>query len=171
MTELREFLVLNFKITWTLIDIGYRGSDIFYGELQPIEIINYAISLLEEDCFDEEVVELACEDERNIDEINKYVKNLSEKETNADKNLEMKKWMVCYVNKNLQYKYDNYIEGLIELGDIWVKLGMPKNCPHVFQGVDNNILPGDYYTQQNYDDLYRRHTSWIIKTIGEINSE
>lgn len=160
MMKLEEFRKLNLSITWTLIDIGYKGSEIFQDELFSDEIIDYAISRLSDDNYLDEVAELAGERVENTEEINRYVKILSAYE-GYDFEKEFEKWVVCYVNKNIQKKYDNCIDGLIELGDIWIKLGMPKDSPHIFQGVDNCISPQEYYTIENYENLYQSHINWV----------
>lgn len=160
MIELKEFIKLGLHITWTLIDIGFKGSDVFCNELKASDIIEYAESILYLDDYHEEVAELASESEENIYEIDKYVKILSSYEK-CERSLEFEKWVVCYVNKHIQKKYDNCIDGLIELADIWVKLEMPKDYPFIFQGVDNELIPEEYYTMQNYEKLYQDHINWI----------
>lgn len=159
---------MNLPITWTLIDIGFKGSEIFRDELTANEIIDYAISLLTNDNYFEEVAELAIEREENKEEINRYVNILSSYEK-CDKNKEFEKWVLCYVNKMLQKKCKNCIDGLIELGDIWLKLGMPKDSPHIFQGVNNTITPQEYYTMQNYENLYRAHINWVKNKLSKFS--
>lgn len=160
MIKLDEFIKLKLPITWTLIDIGFKGSDIFFGELETLDIIEYAESLLYLDNYYAEVAELAGEKKENIFEVDKYIKILSSYE-NCCWELEFEKWTVCYVNKCIQTKYDNCIYGLVELADIWVKLKMPKDSPFVFQGVNNSIKPEEYYTMQNYEKLYQSHVDWV----------
>ena len=38
-----------------------------------------------------------------------------------------------------------------KLGDIWAYLEFPPDSPHVFQGINNEITPEEYYTMQNYN--------------------
>ena len=167
MMKLEDFRKLNLLVTWTLIDIGYKGSEIFQDELSSNEIIDYAISLLNNDNYLEEVAELSGERAENTEEINRYIKILSAYEK-CDKDKEFEKWIMCYVNKNIQKKYENCIDGLMELGDIWLKLGMPKDSPHIFQGVDNSILPQEYYTMQNYENLYQAHINWVKNKLSKM---
>lgn len=158
--KLQEFKKLELSITWTLIDIGYKGSKIFQDELSSNEVINYAISLLDYDNYSWEVLELAGEKEVNTEEIDRHIKILSSYEM-CNRDVEFEKWVVWYVSKHIQKKYDNYIDGLIELGDIWIKLGMPKDSPHIFQGLNNGISPQKYYTLENYENLYDAHVKWL----------
>ena len=63
-------------------------------------------------------------------------------------------------------KQNNCVNGLSVLNDIWLKLGVVENCPHIFQGVGNDILPEDYYTKENYSKLYDAHLTWLEKEIN-----
>ena len=168
MIALNEFKSLGLSITWALIDIGFKGDETFGGELSPIDILNYAASLLQQEVYPEEVAELAGELEQNVDDIDRYVKILSSQE-GIDRNIEFQKWMVCYVNSHLK-KNNNVVNGLVELGAMWIKLGMPPNAPYVFQGVNNNVSPADYYTSQNYERLLRQHGLWIEEQLIKLHS-
>ena len=170
MIDLDEFRNLGLNITWTLIDIGLKGDKTFYNELTPKDILHYAASVLEQDVYPQAVGELAGTPENDIDEIDRYVKILASQE-GIDRDKEFQKWVVCYVNHHIQKKHDNPIDGLMELGDIWLKLGMPNHCPHIFQGVNNNISPKEYYTLQNYENMLQRHTDWIKNELFNLQSE
>lgn len=167
MMKLEEFRKLNLSVTWTLIDTGYKGSEVFRDELSSDEVIDYAISLLSNDNYLEEVAELAGESAENTEEINRYIKTLSTYEK-YDKDKEFEKWVICYVNKSIQKKYDNCIDGLMELGDIWLKLGIPQDSPHIFQGANNSISPQEYYTMQNYENLYQAHINWVKNKLSKM---
>ena len=38
---------------------------------------------------------------------------------------------------------------------------MPKDSPHIFQGLNNGISPQKYYTLENYENLYDAHVKWL----------
>jgi len=171
MSKLEKFNELGVRITWKLIDLGFKRSDIFKDELSTREIIDYAISIMiKEDNVAVDIIDLACEYDTNVDKINKCVKKLAEKE-NAKYEFEYRKWRVIYVLRNLPNCEVDFINGLIELGDIWVKLGFPSDSPHLFQGRHNDVIPDQYYTQKNYDALLHRHIEWIKNEIGAIKTE
>ena len=168
MKKLKIFNELGLCITWKLIDLGFKGSEVFQGELSTKEIIDFAVSIMEKgQNADADVINLACEYEANADGVDKYVKQLAQKE-NTEYCFEYRKWRVLYVLHNLPAPETEFIEGLIALGDIWVKLNFPSDSPHVFQGRYNNIAPEQYYTQGNYNNLFRRHVEWINTEMSQI---
>ena len=84
MVKLIEFEELRLPITWNLIDIGFKSDTVFRDELLASDIVEYAISLL---AFDDSnlVLELAAEDKRDTEQIDKYVKNLHRRRTLSEK--------------------------------------------------------------------------------------
>lgn len=164
MIKIKEFNDYDFKITWKLLYLGYRGNDVFANQLSVSDILNYAIEQLENEACDELVCELASEYERNTENIANLLKELAEKE-DSNENLESRKWRALIVAKELATKNDNFINGLLSLGDLWIQLGFPKDSPHVFQGKDNNIAPEEYYTEENYCKIYEEHIAWLNNEI------
>lgn len=164
---IKEFEKLGMSITWTLIDIGYKGSEAFKDQLSVQEIINYAILLLESGQVNEKIINIAGESHQNEEKANEYIKILAKSE-NVDRELEYEKWIVWYVNHGVQEKFEDPITGLLELGNLWLSLGEIPDCPHVFQGVNNDILPEEYYTRENYERLYNAHKEWLKEKIRYI---
>jgi hypothetical protein len=169
MMQLKEFSDLKLDITWNLIDIGFRGSENFKNELSAKEIINYSSDLLNQGVDNLRIAELAAEKDSNIDEIDNLIRSLAKSEKDVDRGEEQQKWTVAYVVKCLKTKYSNCVDGLMELGNIWLKIGLPSNTPHVFQGLNNDIPPADYYTCENYDRLYDAHLKWVQKELDVLN--
>jgi hypothetical protein len=56
----------------------------------------------------------------------------------------------------------------MSLFDFWAQLDYPIDSPHVIQGRGNNITPEEYYTQENYDNIYNMHVDWLKKEIKYI---
>lgn len=164
MTKLIEFSNYGLMITWSLINIGYRGSEIFKEELTAEEIINYSISRVVEEDDNPLVFELACEFAQNRNEVAVYVEKLTIQE-NKDYEIEFRKWRVLYVINHLPNPNMEYVKGLLELGDIWAFFNFPKDSPHVYQGRNNKLTPNQYYTQENFDKLLEKHREWIVKEI------
>jgi len=156
-----NFSEIGIGITWKLIDLGFKGSDVFKNELSAKEIIDFAtmqmLKTLDEEA---DIASLACEYVTNEDEINDLVKKLALKE-DTEYCIEYRKWQVLYVKMHLPKADTDFFAGLLELGDIWCTLEFPTDSPHIFQGKDNNITPKQYYTQENYNYLLRKHVEWI----------
>lgn len=170
MIGLIDFTNLKLKITWTLIDIGYRGSGAFQYQLTTREILDYASSLLVNDDISDDVVQLAAANEKDEEVIAKYVRRLSLQE-NADRSVELKKWCACYLKKGLIYDECNYINGLVMLTDLWINIHETADFPYTFQGVENNISPKEYYTRENYERLYLKSCEWLEKTLTQLQEE
>ena len=95
--------------------------------------------------------------ETETEEINKILKKLSLKEKTTF-NLEFRKWRIIYVINTIKnIDKNDYISGLIELGDLWEKLGYPQDTPHIIQGRFNTFTPEEYYTEENYKFLLIKH--------------
>lgn len=174
MIQLKDFKDKGFNVSWKLINIGFHGSEEFYEELSSKDIINYAISILESDFKDSVykrlVEEIACEYEENYKKLDYNIKELVKLENNIDYKLEFRKWVYMYVSINLKKNSDN-IQGLIELTELWAKLDFPDFSPHIVQGVNNDIIPQDYYTTENYNYLLRKHFEWLEGELKNIQNE
>ena len=174
MIQLKDFKDKGFNVSWKLINIGFHGSEEFYEELSSKDIINYAISILESDFKDSVykrlVEEIACEYEENYGKLDYNIKELVKLENNIDYKLEFRKWVYMYVSINLKKNSDN-IQGLIELTELWAKLDFPDFSPHIVQGVNNDIIPQDYYTTENYNYLLRKHFEWLEGELKNIQNE
>jgi len=168
MRKLENIKIKGFCITWKLIDLGYKGCDYFQNELSTREIIDYAISIMMDDeNTDNIITDLACEYETQEDKVDRYVKQLAEKE-NTEYDLEYRKWRVLYVMQNLPNPEMEFINGLIELGDIWAKFDFPSDSPHVYQSRQNDMTPEQYYTQENFSKLLSKHKEWIDSEVNHI---
>jgi hypothetical protein len=167
MVKIKDFIEKGFKITWTLIDLGFEGSAKFEKQLDGQDIIDYAVGRVEKGDDTFEAVLLAGLPSPKDEEINSLLKHLSKNEK-VDCDVEFRKWRVIYVLKHLPNTKDEYIQGLIELGDIWAKFDFPDDSPHVFQGRNNLITPEKYYTKENYEKLLENHKKWLDKEVADL---
>lgn len=169
MIKIEEFKKYDFKTTWKLLNIGFKGSNIFANQLYPNDILEYAIEKLEANDCDDLVCELASEYENNTEEIDSLLRQLSCKE-DTDESLELRKWRVVFVAQEIANKKDNCIDGLISLGDLWINMGYTEDSPHIFQGRENSITPEQYYTDKNYCNIFEHHIEWLKKEIEYIQN-
>lgn len=117
MIKIENFIDYGFLVTWKLISIGFKGSDMFKNQLGVNDILDYAILKMQEDNCEELVYELACEYPGNVNEIDDLLKVLAKDEC-SDEYLEFRKWRIICVSKKLQCKNENLIYGLMELAEI-----------------------------------------------------
>ena len=170
MIKIKDFIEIGFKISWTLLYIGFNGSEMFKKQLEGQDIINYTVTKMEEGDDSLDVVLLASTNVTNDNEINELLFKLSNSET-IDYDIEYRKWRVIYVTKHLPNDQVDYIQGLIELGDIWAMLDFPDDSPHIFQGRNNSMTPNEYYTQENYFLLLKNHREWIEKEVSQLKNK
>lgn len=159
MIKIEDIKRLGLLITWKLL---YKG--ICERQLGEEDVIMYAIEKLEEGDTRKEICELAGTyvDERK--EICNLLDELAEQE-NAPDDFEGRKIRAAIVSKALRVKNDDYINGLLDLTDLWIDLGCPNDSPHIIQGRENDITPMEYYTIANYNFLYEKNIEWLKREL------
>lgn len=152
----------NLKVNWTTIIIGWRGFGKFPRQLSAKDVIDYAVSLVSDDeSQPAEVWELAS---LSVSDTEKIYEILSRFPMNNWEQ-EQRKWRAILVKQLLVDIPTDYIQGLITLTDFWDKFGFPDDSPHILQGINNEISPTDYYTQENYTKILEAHRKWIESEI------
>lgn len=159
MIRLENIKNLGLSITWRLLYIA-----ICEKQLDEEDVIAYAIEKLEDGDIGSEICELAGLKADEPDDIRHLLLGLAKQENTQD-NIESRKIRAAIVSNALRIKEDNCINGLMNLTDLWVKLGCPSDSPHVIQGRDNNITPEEYYTIKNYNFLYEKNMEWLKKEL------
>jgi len=167
MMKITDFIENDIKVSWKLLYLGFGGDAKFSGQLTGRDIVSYAISKSEENDCPLDVILLASANERNTEEIRGLLKKLSSDE-NTDIDIEFRKLRVLYVIQHLPNIDEEYIQGLIKLGDIWAHFDFSSDSPHAFQGLNNTITPEKYYTKENYEKLLQSHRNWIKQEIFEL---
>ena len=161
MTYLDDFKKLGFDITWKLISLGYISNSPFSNELLIDDIMDYAVNLYENATTDTLLFNLIVLEKDDSQNIFNMIKKLSDKEK-TDYSIEYRKWEILFVWKKVSFIDQNYMDFLLDLSDLWIKLGSPKNFPCVIQGVNNDMTPEDYYSLQNYNTVIKEMKQWII---------
>lgn len=159
MVIVQDFLELGLNISWRLLNICFSEH-----QMQAQEIIAFAYDLLEKGEDSALVCDLAGAYPNEEDRILALLEQLVEEE-NTQNDFEKKKLRVVLVKKVLNVKNHDCIQGLMDLSDLWGSLGYPNDSPHIIQGRDNNIEPVQYYTKENYDDLFAKNLSWVEKEL------
>lgn len=68
--------------------------------------------------------------------------------------------MLEEILENLSY---NCLYDLIGLTDFWLYWENPADKPHIIQGIDSDMSPTDYYSDDNFNKLLKAHQIWIIE--------
>lgn len=159
--KIKDIKNLNFNITWRLLIKGLLERRITVDD-----ITEYAVEQLEKGNDKIEICELAWNN-GNMDETLKCLYELADEEE-SEGELEERKLRAVILNNRLKKKKSNYVDGLLELTDLWIELGCPADSPHIIQGQDNEISPSEYYTESNYNYLFEKNKKWLKKEIDYI---
>lgn len=139
MISLECIKKLNLQITWRLLYIG-----VLEQQISTEDVIDYAIDRLSNDSSIE-VCELAGLNANESETMRDVLWHLVEQEK-SNHEFEFRKLRAAIVSNTLKVKKENYLDGLMELTDMWIGLGYPSDSPHIIQGHGNNMSPKDYYT-------------------------
>lgn len=147
---------LKINISWKMIYIGLCN-----GNISTYEVVDYAMKQIERGDTRPEIFELAGAYADDYEYILGLVQDLVE--VSLDESLESRKIRLAIVFEKIKNKNRNFVDGLIELTELWDSLGFPEDSPHIVQGVNNTLSPNEYYSQENYDELYRLNYEWFMK--------
>lgn len=164
MIKLSEIKELDIKITWKMIFIGLCEK-----QISTKDVINYAVEQISNNEEKIEVLELAGESENDHEYILSLVRKLQEDSLNYD--IEKRKIRIAIVKNTISKKNNNFIDGLLELTDLWCRLGYPDDSPHIIQGLDNFLSPTEYYTKENYDILYKKNYEWFVEELSFLQKQ
>ena len=77
--------------------------------------------------------------------------------------ISLKKWRLVMLEEIIENLSYDCLYDLIELTDFWVYWKNPADKPHIIQGVDSDMSPIDYYSDDNFNKLLKAHQIWIIE--------
>ena len=165
---IQKLQALGFKITWTLLKIGYEGQDFLPKLISSDAISQYAECLVEtmESGYELIVQLISPADEMEFCQV---LEKLAQAEK-VQQSVQQRKLRVYVVLEALETLPNDYFNGLLELTDTWVSLGLPDDCPHVVQGRNNSYTPQEYYTQDMFDSLLAKNKQWAKAEIEYIKS-
>ena len=165
---IQQLKELGFRINWTLLKIGYEGQTYLPKLISIDNILQYAECLMEtmKSGYESIVQLIISKDEMEFqDELEKLV--MSE---TVNVSIQQRKLRVYVVQTALENLPADYLNGLFELNDLWVSLGLPNDCPHIIQGRDNLYTPQEYYTQAVFDLLLAKNKQWVLDEIKAIRA-
>jgi hypothetical protein len=167
MSKLNEIESLGLKITWSLIFLGLYGHGQMEPQISKDDVVNYSCAIISADSqFNEEIVLLTWNSISDY-EMKNILTKLMQKE-HLDIQLEFRKWRALIVNQTILSFVKNkidYLNGLIELTELWASFGYPDDSPHVIQGRNNDLTPQEYYSKKMFDSSLQEHQRWVEKEI------
>jgi hypothetical protein len=165
---IQQLKELGFNINWTLLRIGYEGQQFLPRLISSDNILQYAECLLESMDSGYELIAQLID---SNDEMEFH--NVLEKLALAERvipSIQQRKLRVYVVHETLKTLPEDYCNGLFELTDLWISLGLPDDCPHTIQGRNNSYTPQEYYTQDTFDLLLAKNKKWVKEEINAIRA-
>lgn len=166
--ELRDLKRYGVTLNWNIIRLGFDGFQYMPGQFSVHDIEEYAGQCLLKG--DDRIAIASLSSASHLDEyeIDEAFDKLTDKSTIEKDKI---KWVAVYLLKTLDsLDNTNYVEGLLEIGDVWAMFEFPKYSPHIFQGKNNRISPSEYYTSKNYVTLLKANRRWAEKIILELEA-
>ncbi|HET8730085.1 MAG TPA: DUF2247 family protein [Moraxellaceae bacterium] len=157
-----ERLKAHGLIDWSVLQFGMSsnryGSTIF---VTPNDVSDYAME--EIGSLPEDLVpicgELIGAESADADKIIVALGVLSQR-FGQSLDIAKRKWRAVFLEALLEELGSDPVYDLLKMGEFWAEWGMGDK-PYVVQGVDNNIEPGDYYTESNLLMAMDAHNKWL----------
>ena len=167
MNKLNYLKDIGFRISWKLISIGLLGKDEIPVLLTYDDVLEYLDSLLM-DVNDQtnNIIRLIC----TKDDCVQFADILTRlaNEDHSDPDIQKRKWRVYLVNNIIEHKNGDYMQGLLELMEFWISMGMPDDCPQIFPSSGRKEIVEDYFTQASYDLNLNKNREWLNREIQNI---
>lgn len=167
MNKLCVLKNLGFKISWNLIAIGLYGN----GEIPPLithlDVVDYLDGLLTDiDEQTENIIALICEKE-DCKKFDRLLKKLAS-EDDSNIAVQKRKWRAYLLKNLIDNINEDSLQGLLELMEFWVSMGIPDNCPQTFPNSDNKKSIQEYFTQASYEFNLNKNREWLNEEIQSI---
>lgn len=54
-----------------------------------------------------------------------------------------------------------YVDALLEISEFWLDLKSPVDMPFQFQGIENQLTPQEFYTEEYLSKVVLSHENWL----------
>lgn len=156
---------MGFKISWKLIIIGLFGDDEIPPSITHSDVVEYLDSLLIDiNEQTDNIITLICEKD-NSAEFDSVLKKLASEDT-SDIAIQNRKWRACLLKILIENISKDCLQGLLELMEFWVSMGIPTDCPQTFPSNKKSVQ--DYFTQASYEFNVNNNQEWLNEEILSI---
>ena len=167
MNKLYALKNFGFKISWNLIAIGLFGKDEIPTLITKIDILEYLYdSLTNINEQTKDIVTLICEQD-NSEKFNSFIKRLAQKDS-ADIVVQKRKWRAYLLKDLIDNINDDSLQGMLELMEFWISMGLPTDCPQKIPSSDNQNSLQDYFSQASYEFNLDKNQKWLKEEILRI---
>lgn len=158
---------LGFKISWNLIAIGLYGNGEIPSLITRLDIVDYLDSLLTDiDEQTDNIIALICEKEDSA-KFDRILEELANKD-NSSIAIQKRKWRVCLLKILLDNINGDSLQGMLELMEFWVSMGMPNDCPQTFPKGNNKKSIQEYFTPASFEFNLNKNRKWVNEEIRYI---
>lgn len=167
MKCINEFRNNNIPFSWNELKIGRFGylDNEFYlqGILDDEFVMKYTLEYLsktenEENSYVWELGSLFSPYDEN--EIYKPLDLIED--SNKKDLMSYYRWRWILVNNLLKKILDkDHVNALLEVSEFWLDLKSPFDMPYQYQGVENELTPQEFYTEEHLSKVISDHKKWL----------
>lgn len=170
MNKLDVMKNMGFAITWKLISIGLYGSGRIPVSLTYDDVFEYIDdSYSENNGQTDNMIALICE-ENEREEFDKLLKGFSNRES-SDVDLQKRKWRCCLLRSLIDNIDEDFFQGLLELMEFWVSMGITDDCPQAFPKPNDKTSIDNYFSRESYVYNLNKNKIWLKREIADIINE
>ena len=167
MNKLYVLKNMGFKISWKLLTIGLFGDSEIPPSITRSDVVEYLNSLLTDiNEQTDDIINLICEKD-NSTKFDHILKGVAYKDT-VDIAIQKRKWRACLLKILIDNISQDCLQGLLELMEFWVSMGVPDDCPQTFPNSNNKKSVQDYFTQTSYEFNVNKNREWLNEEILSI---
>lgn len=86
----------------------------------------------------------------------------------VDLSLSRKKWLIFSLKVLIDQLPSDSLYGPLRLNEFWNEWGGPDGEPNVIQGVNNQMGPSEFYSDENLKNIVSEHKSWLESELKKI---
>lgn len=149
------------QISWNFLWLGLVGPGHLPPQLSLSCIIDYAQDLATRSQEETDLETIAYSAIGEEQQIKDALLRLKLKEDHTAEPQALRCWQKLLLADLLRDLPTDDLQGLADLTSFWAQFDFPDDSPHVIQALSNSLTPQEYYTQENYDAMLRRHHDWV----------
>lgn len=158
---------IGFRISWTLLRLGYHECGFVPPMFSQKDICGYAAKCIEAKKDQDIRVAMLLGAEKDGYEFAEILNDLARSEA-VDVELQSRKLRALFLYGQFSALPDDYENGLMELYQVWGTLGFPDDCPFQAWVRDRLLTATEDYTQSTYEALKRANFEWLYQETASI---
>lgn len=164
MNKLHVLENMGFKISWKLLYIGLYGEDEIPVSLTCDEVCDYLDSLLKVIYGQTDNIITLIGEKEDSEKFEKLLKKLAD-EDDFNIGIQKRKWRAYLLQNVIENIHEDWFEGLLELTEFWITMGMPADCPLTLPRSGKKKAVQEYYSQPSYECNLNKNREWLKEEI------